>query len=78
MLSSAEFKLLSLFINAPRQVLSREELSPSRSATAGYDRSIDVQISRLRQKLASEDGGAETILTVRSEGYVMPCTVTFE
>ncbi|WP_260921503.1 response regulator transcription factor [Novosphingobium sp. 9] len=78
MLSSAEYRLLSRFIEAPNRVLSREELLPERSATVAFDRSIDIQISRLRTKLASEAGGSDLILTVRSEGYVLPGPVHFE
>ena len=78
MLSSAEFRLLIRFVEAPNQVLSREDLLPERSATVAFDRSIDIQISRLRQKLAGEDGGRELILTVRNEGYVLPGPVEFE
>lgn len=78
MLSAAEYRLLRRFVDAPDKVLSREALLPERSATVAYDRSIDLQISRLRQKLASEAGGADVILTVRSEGYVMPGPVGFE
>lgn len=78
MLSSAEYRLLSRFIDAANTVLSREELLPERSATVAYDRTIDIQISRLRHKLASEPGGGDLILTVRSEGYVLPGPVTFE
>ena len=78
MLSAAEYRLLRRFVDAPDKVLSREALLPERSATVAYDRSIDLQISRLRQKLASEPGGAEVILTVRNEGYVMPGPVAFE
>ncbi|WP_150293851.1 response regulator transcription factor [Sphingobium estronivorans] len=89
MLSSAEFRLLSRFIEEPNIVLSREELVPERRATAAFDRSIDLQVSRLRQKLG--DGSAEgsaggsaggsgsgLILTVRGEGYVLASTVTYE
>lgn len=71
MLSSAEFRLLSRFIEEPNVVLSRETLVPERRATAAFDRSIDLQVSRLRQKLATIDGGDELILTVRGEGYVL-------
>ena len=71
MLSSAEFRLLSRFIEEPNVVLSRETLVPERRATAAFDRSIDLQVSRLRQKLATLDGGDELILTVRGEGYVL-------
>ncbi len=78
MLSSAEYRLLTRFIEAPNQVLSREELLPERSATVAFDRTIDIQISRLRHKLASEPGGGDLILTVRSEGYVLPGPVVFE
>jgi two-component system, OmpR family, response regulator len=78
MLSTAEYRLLVRFVEAPNRVLTREELLPERSATVAFDRSIDLQISRLRQKLAGEPGGADTILTVRSEGYVMPGPVGFE
>lgn len=75
MLSSAEFRLLSRFIEEPNVVLSREALVPERRATAAFDRSIDLQVSRLRQKLASLPGGEELVLTVRGEGYVLACTV---
>lgn len=81
MLSSAEFRLLSRFIEEPNVVLSREALVPERRATAAFDRSIDLQVSRLRQKLAegSADGsGGGLILTVRGEGYVLASTVTYE
>lgn len=75
-LSSAEFRLLSHFIDAPGSVLSRETLSPERAATVATDRSIDLQISRLRQKLESPGDGL--ILTVRSEGYLLASEVGFE
>ncbi|WP_176594538.1 response regulator [Sphingobium sp. EM0848] len=77
MLSSAEFRLLSRFIEEPNIVLSREELVPERRATAAFDRSIDLQVSRLRQKLGEGSGGG-LILTVRGEGYVLASTVTYE
>ena len=78
MLSSAEFRLLSRFIDEPNIVLSRENLVPERRATAAFDRSIDLQVSRLRQKLAAMPGGEELILTVRGEGYVLASPVVFE
>ena len=65
-------------VESPGVVLSREELLPERGATVAFDRTIDLQISRLRQKLAAEPGGDEVILTVRSEGYVMAGPVSFE
>jgi len=75
-LSSAEFRLLSHFVEAPSVVLSREDLLPERAATVSTDRSIDLQISRLRQKLNAPGEGL--ILTVRSEGYLLASDVTFE
>lgn len=78
MLSSAEFRLLERFIEAPNLVLTREELLPERKATVAFDRSIDLQISRLRQKLATETDGEALILTVRNEGYVLTKSVTYE
>ena len=78
MLSSAEFRLLSRFIDEPNVVLSRENLVPERRATAAFDRSTDLQVSRLRQKLATLPGGEELILTVRGEGYVLASPVSYE
>jgi two-component system OmpR family response regulator len=77
MLSSAEFRLLSRFIDAPNEVLTRETLLPERRATVAFDRSIDLQISRLRQKLAAAPDGDTLILTVRNEGYVFASDVGF-
>jgi two-component system, OmpR family, response regulator len=78
MLSSAEFRLLGRFVDEPNVVLSREALLPERRATVAFDRSIDLQVSRLRQKLATVPGGEELVLTVRSEGYVLASQVRYE
>jgi len=77
MVSSAEYRLLVRFLEAPNRTLTREELLPERKATIAYDRSIDLQISRLRQKLATEQDGDQLILTVRNEGYVLASIVTY-
>lgn len=76
MLSSTEFEVLSRLIQTPNQPLSREKLLPSRAATAAFDRVIDNQISRLRQKLAIT-GDTELILTVRNQGYLLATPVHF-
>ena len=70
-LSSGEFRLLSAFVERPLRVLTRDQLLDlARGPTAEvFDRAIDVQVSRLRKKLASEDGG-DLIVTVRNEGYM--------
>ncbi|MGX9719562.1 response regulator [Stenotrophomonas acidaminiphila] len=75
MLSGAEFRLLRVFVGHANKVLSREQLvalSSGRSYEA-QDRAIDLQVSRLRQKLG--DAGS-LIRTVRSEGYVFAGVVT--
>jgi two-component system OmpR family response regulator len=76
-LSGTEFKLLRIFLAHPNRVLNRDQLIDlmlSRDA-APFDRSIDVQVSRLRHRLG--EGGREhgIIKTVRGEGYVLSCTV---
>jgi two-component system, OmpR family, response regulator len=78
MLSSSEYKLLMKFIESPDKVLSREELLPERSSTVALDRTLDLQISRLRHKLSKEPGGQTAVVTVRNEGYIMPGPVCFE
>ena len=70
-LSSSEFRLLSVFLERPQRVLSRDQLLDLVRGDSAevFDRAIDVQISRLRKKLRDEDG-ADLILTVRNEGYM--------
>jgi two-component system OmpR family response regulator len=72
LLSDGEFRLLRAFIEHPRRVLTRDQLLDyARGADSEhYDRAIDVQISRLRRKLAAGDADTELIRTVRSEGYM--------
>jgi two-component system, OmpR family, response regulator len=76
MLSTTEYEILERLVHAPRQTLSREALLPQRSATAAFDRTIDNQISRLRQKLQPD--GEDLILTVRSQGYLLASDVEFK
>ena len=75
MLSTAEFDMLSRLVSAAGRPLSREALLPARAATAAFDRTIDNQISRLRQKLRPD--GDDLILTVRGQGYMLAATVVF-
>ena len=76
-LSSAEFRLLSAFIDHPRRVLSRDRLLDlSRSSGADVtDRAIDLAVSRLRQKLADSPREPALIRTVRGEGYAFDADV---
>jgi two-component system, OmpR family, response regulator len=76
-LSGAEFRLLRILLDHPNRVLQREqlvELIQGREAEA-YDRAIDVQISRLRQRLGDDGREPRLIQTVRGEGYVLAATV---
>jgi two-component system OmpR family response regulator len=71
-LSGAEYRLLRVFLDHPQRVLSRDQLL---SLTQGreaelFERSIDLLVSRLRQRLRDDAREPRYIKTVRSEGYV--------
>jgi len=71
-LTGGEFSLLHVLVNHPRQPLSREklmELSRGRELEV-FDRSIDVQISRLRKLIEPDPAQPRYIQTVRGFGYV--------
>lgn len=77
-LSAGEYDLLLAFLEAPQRVLSREhllEVARNRPAQA-FDRSIDIQVSRLRRKLGSPDDSDGLIKTVRGAGYMFVPAVT--
>jgi two-component system OmpR family response regulator len=79
-LSGAEFRLLRIFLDNPNRVLNRDHLMSllqGRDATA-FDRSIDLQVSRLRQKIEVDSKLPVIIKTVRNEGYVLASTVKVE
>ena len=75
-LSDGEFRLLMTLVERPRRVLTRDQLLDlSRGLNAEhFDRAIDVQVSRLRRKLA-RDGDEDLIRTVRNEGYLFSVDV---
>ncbi|AUN96040.1 response regulator [Pseudazoarcus pumilus] len=76
-LSGAEYRLLSVFLAHPQRVLSRDqlmELTRGREADV-FDRSIDLQVSRLRQRLGDSAREPAIIKTVRNEGYVLASEV---
>jgi two-component system OmpR family response regulator len=80
MLSGAEFRLLKVFLEHPNRVLNRDQLlnlTQGRDADP-FDRSIDIQISRLRQKLGEDARVPQIIKTVRNGGYVLAGQVTVE
>ena len=79
-LTTGEFELLSAFVNRANQVLSREQLLDlSRHREAGpFDRTIDVQVGRLRRKLEDDPKNPALIKTVRGGGYMFTPPVEFE
>lgn len=77
-LTAGEYELLATIVERPGRVLSRDQLldlTRGRDA-APFDRSIDVQISRLRRKLEPDTKEPQIIKTVRGGGYVLSCEVT--
>jgi len=76
-LSSGEFDLLAFFVRNPGRVLSRDQLldgTRGRLATP-FDRSIDVQVSKLRRKLGDDPAHPRLIKTVRGGGYMLAVPV---
>lgn len=71
-LSGGEFDLLLAFAENPQRVLTRDKLLDLARGTshAAYDRSIDVQVSRLRRKLELDAKSPSIIRTVRHGGYI--------
>jgi two-component system OmpR family response regulator len=76
-LRAGEFDLLLAFAERPRRVLSRDQLLDlSRGRLASpFDRSIDVQVSRLRRKIEPDPKAPTLIKTVRSGGYILAANV---
>jgi two-component system OmpR family response regulator len=76
-LTTGEFDLLSAFVNNANQVLSRDRLLDlARNREAGpFDRTIDVQVGRLRRKLEDDPQNPTLIKTVRGSGYIFTPSV---
>ena len=76
-LSTGEFDLLFALVQRPQQVLSRDKLLDlTKNRLAGpFDRSIDIQISRLRHKIERDQKRPQLIKTVRGGGYVLAAEV---
>jgi two-component system OmpR family response regulator len=77
-LSSAEFRLLTAFVDKPGRVLSRDKLIDLTRAPGVdvNDRSIDLAVSRLRQKLGDSPRDPAMIKTMRGEGYLFDAQVS--
>ena len=78
-LTGGEFDLLVALAERPQRVLSRDrllDLTKGRTASL-FDRSVDVQIGRLRRKLENAAAGAGALIaTVRGGGYMLTAAVT--
>src|SRR5215469_4849111 len=76
-LTTGEFDLLAAFVNNANQVLSRDRLLDlARNREAGpFDRTIDVQVGRLRRKLEDDPQRPTMIKTVRGSGYIFTPSV---
>ena len=76
-LTNGEFALLMTFLKSPRRVLSRDQLlEGSRLHDDIYDRSIDVQILRLRRKIETDSNEPKLIRTERGAGYFFDSDVS--
>jgi len=77
-LSGAEYRLLRVFLDHPQRVLTRDQLLNLTQGrqTDPFDRSIDLLVSRLRQRLNDTAREPRYIKTMRSEGYVFSAAVT--
>ena len=77
-LSAGEFDLLLVFVEHPQRILTREQLLDLARGHChdAFDRSIDVQVSRLRRKLESDTKRPAMIRTVRNGGYLFTPSVT--
>ena len=75
-LTKGEYALLAAFLDAPQRPLSREHLlQATRVHEDIFDRSIDVQILRLRRKLEEDPNAPQIIQTERGVGYVFALPV---
>jgi two-component system OmpR family response regulator len=76
-ITNSEFNLLVAFLASPQRVLSREQLLDSSRLHNDevYDRSVDVQVGRLRRKIEPKESRTELIRTERGAGYVFAANV---
>ncbi|MAZ39354.1 MAG: two-component system response regulator [Legionellales bacterium] len=76
-ITAGEYTLLMTFLERPKRVLSRDQLLEiTHNRQAGpFDRSIDIQVSRLRQKIEDDPKNPKLITTVRGGGYMFTAPV---
>jgi len=76
-LTNGEFNLLAALLAAPQQILTRDQLLEASRVYDNevYDRSIDVQVARLRRKIEADPSHPHYIVTERGVGYTFDCAV---
>lgn len=79
-LSGSDFALLMLFLTRPNEVLDRDTISYATRGREAHpaERGIDVQLSRLRQRLGDKGTQQRLIKTIRGNGYAFNAEVTYE
>lgn len=77
-LTGGEFDMLQAFVSHPNRALSREQLLDlaRNGMSDAYDRSVDVQVGRLRRKIEEDHRRPALIKTVRNVGYMFQGDVT--
>ncbi len=77
-LTAGDFKLLQVFLEHPRRVLSREQIMDLLNGPgwSPLDRTIDNQVARLRKKIEDVPGDPKLIKTVRGVGYIFTAKVS--
>ena len=72
-MTSKEFDMLTLLVHQAGDIVSRDELTQSLRGFEynGFDRSVDLTISRLRRKLKDDTNNHQKIITVRGKGYIL-------
>ena len=70
-LTSYEFQLLSMFVERPNRVLTRDQILDLVTGRDWdpFDRSIDIRIGKLRKKLEEDPKNPRLIKTIRGAGY---------
>lgn len=76
-LTTGDFKLLTVFLERPKRVLSRDQLMDLTGGVgwSPLDRTIDNQVARLRKKIEHDPANPKLIKTVRGVGYTFACDV---
>ena len=74
-LTTMEFQLLQVLVNAPNRALSRVQILDAVRADNPHisDRAIDIQITRIRKKLGVNAKDSQIIKTIRNIGYMLAC-----